>query len=670
MNLPGTPITADDHRRIFAPRWVDPETAERALLCRVDTVTGGELVGRNGAGKYEGIAIPYFLPGESSHREVRLRRDHPDMEYRNGKLKEQGKYLFPPGSRNIAYFIPGAPGALLQTVDLPVIVAEGEFKTLALWRLANHEVDTPRFVPIGFGGVWNWKGTIGKTNGPDGDRRGLTGPIPDLDRVSWKGRNVIIAFDADVKQNDQVRIARASLAKELRRRSAKVAFLEWDISTGKGIDDHLAAVGREIVLDEIAAVDFKDWKANLIRSNKNDWPRALFANAVTAFREAPDFNELLAYNDFSTGITCSRPTPWGSSVTEWTDQEDRLAANWLQHQGIFVSIDVAGQAVQAVSKDRSFHPVKTYLDALEWDGIKRLDIWLNLYLGVESNDYVAAVGSRWLISAVARVYRPGCKADCCLILEGPQGIKKSTSLRGLGDPWFTDEIADLGSKDAAMQTRGAWIIEIAELDSMSKGEVGKIKAFMSRGTDRLRPPYGKRVIESPRQCVFAGSVNHSTYLRDATGGRRFWPVTCGQIKIQELNRDRDQLWAEAVVRYRAGETWWLNTPELNHQAEQEQADRYEGDPWDQTIFEWLLGRESVSIPQVLESCLDKPKSAWTQSDMNRVSQSIRSLGWVRYRYGPKSNRKWRYKPGFVSQSSLGSQSASQFETESGTPDVP
>jgi len=127
MNLHGTPITSEDQRKILTPRWIDPATAERALLRRVDSPTGGELVGRNGAGNYEGIAIPYFLPGESHHREFRLRRDHPDMEYRDGKMKESRKYISPPGRTNMIYFIPGASPELLKDVELPVIVTEGEF---------------------------------------------------------------------------------------------------------------------------------------------------------------------------------------------------------------------------------------------------------------------------------------------------------------------------------------------------------------------------------------------------------------------------------------------------------------------------------------------------------------------------------------------------------------
>ena len=178
--------------------------------------------------------------------------------------------------------------------------------------------------------------------------------------------------------------------------------------------------------------------------------------------------------------------------------------------------------------------MKAYLQGLLWDGVERLDRWLSTYLGAEDTDYSRAVGSRWLISAVARIFQPGAKADCCLILEGPQGIRKSTALRTIAGEYFTDELADLGSKDAAMQTRGVWIIELSELDNLSHAEVARIKAFMSRTTDRFRPPYGMRLVESPRQCVFAGTVNHGTYLRDETGGRRFWPVVCGRIDVEGL----------------------------------------------------------------------------------------------------------------------------------------
>lgn len=390
------------------------------------------------------------------------------------------------------------------------------------------------------------------------------------------------------------------------------------------------------------------WRDGLLL-NLNGTVKPALANVITALRGAPEWAGVLAYNEFAHFTVLQKPAPWAKAEAElsaeWTPNDDTLTTEWLHHQGIFVSVDVTGQAVEAVARERPFHPVRTYLKELTWDGTHRLQSWLPDYLGVDPSPYATAVGSRWMISAVARVFEPGCKADCCLILEGEQGIRKSTALRVLAQPWFTDEIADLGSKDAALQTRGVWVIEIAELDSLSRSDVGKIKAFMSRMSDRFRPPYGKRPIDSPRQCVFAGSVNHGTYLRDETGGRRFWPVKCKApvIDVDALADVRDQLWAEATALYFDGKPWWLDSVPLNREAAEEQADRYEGDPWDELILAWAGLRESVSVAEVLTNCLEKKKDMWTQTDKNRIARCLRALGWIRYRTGPRGSREWRYQ---------------------------
>lgn len=390
------------------------------------------------------------------------------------------------------------------------------------------------------------------------------------------------------------------------------------------------------------------WRDGLLL-NLNGTVKPVLANAITALRTAPEWAGVLAYNEFAHFTVLQKPPPWmkpeADFSTDWGPNDDILATEWLHHQGIFVSVEATGQAVETVARERPFHPVRTYLKDLVWDGKPRLQSWLADYLGVDPSPYAAAVGSRWMISAVARVFEPGCKADCCLILEGEQGIRKSTALRALAQPWFTDEIADLGSKDAALQTRGVWVIEIAELDSMSRSDVGKIKAFMSRATDRFRPPYGKRPIESPRQCIFAGSVNHGTYLRDETGGRRFWPAECKApvIDVEALAEVRDQLWGEATYLYFDGKPWWLDSVALNREAAEEQAERYEGDPWDELILDWAGLRESVSIAEVLTNCLEKRKDMWTQWDRNRVARSLRANGWIRFKAGPRRAREWRYR---------------------------
>ena len=252
----GIDLTPSDYASLER-RWIDGPLAELAAIRRVDSETGKELVGRRDHGSYQGLAIPYFRIGENWVRDWRLRRDQPDIEYKAGKAKERGKYLSPPGRKNMAYFVPGTTPEMLSDASTMVVVTEGEFKTLALWRLAHYKSAALRFLPIGLGGVWNWRGVVGKTGGPNGERLDVKGVIPDLDLVFWEGRQVVIAFDADAERNELVEAALSCLARELRIRGAEVASVTWDSTKGKGIDDLLANTGPEEVLELLGTADFE-----------------------------------------------------------------------------------------------------------------------------------------------------------------------------------------------------------------------------------------------------------------------------------------------------------------------------------------------------------------------------------------------------------------------------
>ena len=426
----------------------------------------------------------------------------------------------------------------------------------------------------------------------------------------------------------------------------------------------LAAATSACLMDPPAASIAEGWRARLIKSDRGK-QLPVVANALIALRQAPEWEGVLHFNESSLNTIAKKRPPWDDQRPvpfTWTDEDDIRTAAWMQHQGIMAATVTASQAVQTTARDHSFHPIRDYLDSLKWDGIKRIDDWPTPYLGVDPSEYARAVGAKWLIGAVARIYEPGCKNDSCLILEGEQGTLKSTALRTLTDPWFTDEIAELGTKDSALQTRGVWLIELSELDSMARSEVSRTKAFISRNTDRFRPPFGHRPIECPRECVFAGTVNHSNYLRDETGNRRFWPVKCGVISIKELLRDRDQLWAEAVHQYRAKVSWWIDEKHLVQAAADEQQQRYQGDPWDDLIANWVkkperrtdsIGNpladmtstsESVTITDILTHCIGKRSDTWTQADKIRVGRCLRAQGWQTYRARIGENLEWRYRP--------------------------
>ncbi len=349
------------------------------------------------------------------------------------------------------------------------------------------------------------------------------------------------------------------------------------------------------------------WREHLLLTATGT-PKPLLANAITALREAPAWQFVLSYDQFAMETILDGAPPWDFKTVEWTPRawashDDLLTAEWLQRQGISVNTQTAAQAVEAVARDRTFHPVINYLSGLEHDGRARLGTWLSTCLGADQTAYNETVGRAMLIAAVARIFQPGCKVDTVPIFEGAQGAKKSTAVKALFDPWFSDELADLGSKDAAMQTRGVWGIEVSELDAMSRGEVSRIKAFVSRTTDRFRPPYGSRIIESQRSCVFWGTTNADGYLKDETGGRRFWPVKIGKINVEMLRDMRDQLWAEAVIFYKANVPWWITKQETQRDAERHQRDRYIGDPWDKAISDYVDLSSEVTIDEVLRSAL-------------------------------------------------------------------
>lgn len=237
-------LTESDYAEL-ARSWITPELASQARLTRVISIEGSQIAGRNGAGNYAGVVFPYYWPGEHQTRGARLRRDVPDTDPR-GRTKN--KYMAPPRSGNLFYFIPGTDPALLQDKILPITITEGEKKALALWRYA-HLNSVPLFLPIGLAGVWSWRGVIGKEVGPDGKRRDQRGPIPDFSRIAWEGRTVYILFDSNITQED-VAIARLALAKELRSRGARVMLIDLPAeSEVNGVDDYLGKHGSDPLKD-------------------------------------------------------------------------------------------------------------------------------------------------------------------------------------------------------------------------------------------------------------------------------------------------------------------------------------------------------------------------------------------------------------------------------------
>ncbi|MBZ9675251.1 virulence-associated E family protein [Mesorhizobium sp. ES1-1] len=294
-------------------------------------------------------------------------------------------------------------------------------------------------------------------------------------------------------------------------------------------------------------------------------------------------------------------------------------------------------AVNQLCLENAFHPVREMLDALAWDGQPRLDKWLATYLGANDTALNTAIGAIVLIAAVRRIRRPGVKFDQVLILEGPQGSGKSSALRIMaGEGLHSDQ--EILTQEARAQMElmeGVWLYELGEVEGFSRAEVNKIKAFASRQEDRSRMAYGRFVESRPRQGIFIGTTNETTYLRDQTGNRRFWPVQTGKIDLEALTRDRDQILGEAAVREARGES--IGLPEqLWAAAAAEQAERLEEDPWLEILAK-VKGKSTGEVVRVETSHLLRVVLGMDTERLNpfhskRIAILMRRLGWIQTKF--------------------------------------
>jgi predicted P-loop ATPase len=376
----------------------------------------------------------------------------------------------------------------------------------------------------------------------------------------------------------------------------------------------------------------------------------LLANLILFLRHHPAWQGVLGYDEFSAHVVIRKPPPWDAEApdTPWTDHDETHTRIWFQNQRIKPGLGDVGRAVQAAARSNAFHPVRDYFNGLVWDGMRRLDRWLIKFFHADETPYIRAIGPRILIAAVARIYQPGCKVDHVPIFEGPQGKQKSEALRTIAirDVWFTDRLSHIASKDAALETVGMLLVEIAEMDALTRASSSTIKSFITRRFDPLRPPYGKHRIRLLRQCIFAGTINPPVggYLTDPTGARRFWPIAChGWIDRDGLECDLAQLWAEAVHHYSHGATWWLETPELEALATAEQQARFKVDPWQPRIARWLGRRKRVRLSEVLCGALRIAEADQTRSVQMRVASILTNLRFTKHRPRRGRDREYCYE---------------------------
>ena len=458
--------------------------------------------------------------------------------------------------------------------------------------------------------------------------------------------------------------------------------------TDYAVKDELVSAMLLREKQESAAEEFDDWTKGLQRDRGGLLQNSL--HNITLIMENDLQLKSIVFNQQLDGMEIKGSVPWKHPSKYWRDADDAQLISYIDsHYGTFSArnYDIA---VAKVSDDRSYHPIREFLASLpEWDTVPRVDTLFIDYLGAKDNTYVRAVTRKTICAAIARVKNPGCKFDTMPVLNGPQGIGKSTLIAKLAGEWFSDSLnlGDTKDKTAAEKLQGYWILEIGELAGLRKAETETLRSFISRQNDIYRAAFGKRATPHPRQCIFFGTTNaESGYLRDTTGNRRFWPIKTpgnGKKRSWELTEyDILQIWAEAMVYVEQGEKLYL-PPEIEALAKNEQREALEADEREGLVQDFLdallpenwdkmdtyerrnflegtgvggigqmgtVKRTTVSNMEIWCECFCKERANLKRADSNELMAILAKLGWVRrpkkdpiplygqqYIYDPKIN---------------------------------
>lgn len=433
-------------------------------------------------------------------------------------------------------------------------------------------------------------------------------------------------------------------------------------------DDKVKTVfAEERIAQASAEFSDEDWQ-NGLELDKSGHVKNTLHNLTIILENDPNLKGVV-FNQLLDGMEIKGEVPWKHPSKFWRDADDAQLISYVDtHYGTFSArnYDIA---VTKVADDRAYHPIREFIESLpEWDKVPRVDTLLMDYLGAGDTAYVRAVTRKTLCAAISRVLRPGCKFDSMLVLNGPQGVGKSTLIAKLAGEWFSDSLnlGDTKDKTAAEKLQGYWILEIGELAGLKKAEVETLRSFLSRQNDIYRAAFGKRATPHLRQCVFFGTTNaESGYLRDTTGNRRFWPVkTPGSGKKQSWNLTHEeilQIWAEALVYVRQGEKLYLS-PEMDALAKDEQREAMESDEREGLVREYLdtllperwaemdlferrnfltgsdfgglqekgtVKRTNVSNMEIWCECFGKERANLRRTDSNELTGILARLGWKR-----------------------------------------
>ena len=412
-----------------------------------------------------------------------------------------------------------------------------------------------------------------------------------------------------------------SRALDITRKPSYLAMTDF-ASQDRNVKLILSRDKQQAAADDFAGVelpeDYSDeWKADLEYS-KSGKLQCTIGNIILILENDPALRGHIVHDLFAGYDGIVGGLPWNKNATQWADTDDANLRVWLEKNYDITGKEKIADALTAVLTRHSYHPIRDYLNGLTWDGTPRLERLIIDYIGAEDTELNRVMTRKHFTAAVTRVFKPGCKYDYCLVMTGPEGAGKSTLLNKMGGQWFNDSITTTEGKEGMDQLRRAWIIEMGELASIKRSDVESIKAYLSKRVDIYRAAYARRTAEHPRQCIFCGTTNEALFLKGDNGNRRFWiiavdPTLRKYTAWQDaIDRDRDQLWAEAVHYYKQGEKLYLDD-RLEAQAKQRQAEY--NDDHDDPLADMLLNFLDAKLPADWETYdLSRRRAWWRDPD--------------------------------------------------------
>lgn len=442
--------------------------------------------------------------------------------------------------------------------------------------------------------------------------------IPEIMAMAQPGREIILCFDQDSKFKTQKMVNRAILetGNLLLREACRVSVMDWEPAQGKGIDDWIVAHGEkelhQLVEDRISLAEFGEKKIRKVRKITHN------AHFLDFLRET-ELDQKLKYNLLSLEIELD-----GKQF----DDPDWFYMWFCDRYSVEVSEKIFFGGVNYFAQTNKYHPVRDYLESVADLPPVDLDTAAARYFGL-TDPISNMLLKRWLIGAVARVHKPGCKLQGALLLYGKGGRGKSTFFENLGGPFYGGDVDDIRGKDNLLKQHSYWIIECQEFDQItSKSQAAALKGWVTTDTDNIRPPYGRKASPHRRGFAIGGSVNRIEFLSDPTGSRRFWTLDVGNkfVNNEQLLAERDNLWAAAVQAYNAGERWHLTNTEEALLSEGNK--RYEvSDDWMEIVEEFISGRNAVTAMEILTEALDFEEKAITRKESLRITNILTSLEW-------------------------------------------